>query len=111
MEKKYKKYALNDNVTIQVLSYTDQMMTAQIWFTGPGFEGTHHHSNQEVNVVISGEFEATDGDNKYNVFPGQVVPVLSDRKHNMECLTPTGSMITIWTPARKDIIDNYTEIQ
>lgn len=108
MKKKYKKYKLNEYVTLQVLSYTAEMMTAKLWFSGKGFDGTHHHSNQEVNIVTAGEFEATNGDEKVKVYPGQAVTITSDFEHNMECLTPTGEMLTCWTPARQDIIEKYT---
>lgn len=110
-EKKFKKYKLNESVTMQVIDYTGEMMTAKIWFSGKGFDGTHHHLNQEVNIVVSGEFEATCGEEKFKVYPGQVVNVPSDKEHDMACLTPNGSMITVWTPARKDIIEKYTETE
>lgn len=109
MEKQYKKYKLNEFVTLQVLSYTDEMMVAKLWFSGKGFEGTHHHSNQEVNIVTGDEFEATNGPEKIKVYPGQAVKVPADFEHNMECLSPTGEMVTVWTPARQDIIEKYTE--
>ena len=108
MEKQYKKYKLNEFVTLQVLSYTDEMMVAKLWFSGKGFDGTHHHSNQEVNIVTAGEFEATNGSQKTQVHSGQAVTVPSNFEHNMECLSPTGEMITVWTPARQDIIEKYT---
>ncbi|QDH78555.1 cupin domain-containing protein [Echinicola soli] len=111
MSKPFKKYKLSDTVTLQVLSYTDEMMTAKLWFSGKGFDGTHHHSNQEVNVVVAGEFEATNGKEKHKVYPGQTVVVPSNNEHNMECLSPTGAMVSCWTPARKDIIENYTELE
>lgn len=111
MKKQYKKYKLNDDVTLQVLSYTEEMMVAKLWFTGKGFDGTHHHSNQEVNIVTAGEFEAENGSEKIKVYPGQAVKIQSNYEHNMECLSPTGEMVTVWTPARKDIIEKYTELE
>lgn len=110
MEKRYKKYKLNDDVTIQVLSVSEQLMTAKFWFSGKGFDGTHHHFNPEINVVTAGEFEATRGSEKFRVHAGQMVAVAPDVEHNMECLSPTGEMISTWTPPRKDILDNYTEL-
>lgn len=111
MKKQYKKYKLNDDVTLQVISYTEEMMIARLWFTGKGFSGTHHHLNQEANTVISGKFEATNGDTKSILTAGESVHVYTDLPHNLECLTPTGEIITCWTPARKDIIENYTETE
>lgn len=64
MNKQYKKYKFNDDVTLQVISYTDEMMITRLWFTGKRFSGTHHHSNQEANTVLSGKFETTNGDQK-----------------------------------------------
>jgi len=110
MTQQYKKYKLTDTLTIQVLAYTDQMLTAKFWFSGPGFPDTHHHRNEEVNVVIAGEFEATHGTEKFRVHAGDAVTVSPDFEHNMECLSPTGVMVSTWTPARKDIIEKYTEL-
>ncbi|GEN25110.1 cupin domain-containing protein [Halomonas cupida] len=109
MTKPFKKYKLNDDVTLQMVSYTEEMMVARLWFTGKGFEGTHHHFNQEANIVISGKFEATNGDQKVLLTAGDSVLVHSEDPHNLECLTPTGEILTCWTPARADIIEKYAE--
>jgi quercetin dioxygenase-like cupin family protein len=109
MKKQYKKYKLSDDVTLQVMSYTPEMMMAKLWFTGKGFDGTHHHLNQEINTVISGKFEAINGNEKIILTAGESVHVHSDLPHNLECLTPTGEICACWTPARQDIIDKYTE--
>ncbi|MBL7711930.1 MAG: cupin domain-containing protein [Chitinophagaceae bacterium] len=110
MEQPFKQYKLNDSVTIQVLSYNEEMTTAQFWFNGKGFDNLdHHHPHHEVNIVLAGEFNATNGMEQQKVFPGQVVSIPAGAVHDMECLSPAGSMITVWTPARKDIIEKYTE--
>ncbi|WP_432720596.1 cupin domain-containing protein [Jeongeupia wiesaeckerbachi] len=100
----YRKIQLNDSVTMQVIEFTEQMMSARFWFAGKGFDGTHQHSNEEVNVVLNGEFMATNGSEQYPAHPGQVVQVAPNTEHNMECLTPTGEMISVWTPVRQDLI-------
>ena len=110
MESKFKKYKLNDNITMQVIAYTEQMMTAKFWFTGPGFPGTHHHSHEETDVIVSGAFEATHGSETFPVHPGQALQIAPNVEHNMKCLTPTGEMISSWTPARKDMIEKFTEL-
>ncbi|GEM_PF-975680 len=111
MQKTFKKYRLTDTVTMQMISFTDEMMSARFWFSGKGFDSTHHHVNQEINVVVAGEFEATRGGEKYKVYPGQAVVVPSDVEHNMECLSGTGEMVSVWTPARQDFLKNYAEIE
>lgn len=111
MKTQYKKYRLNDDVTLQVVSYTDEMMIARLWFTGKGFDGTHHHLSQEANTVISGKFEATNGSEKVILTAGESVHIHTDLPHNLECITPTGEIITCWTPARKDIIEKFTETE
>lgn len=111
MKKQYKQYKVNDEVTIQVISYTKEMMIAHLWFTGKGFTLAHHHLNQEANTVLSGKFEATNGDEKTILTAGETMHVYSDLPHNIACLTPTGEIITCWTPARQDIIEKYTEVQ
>ncbi|MGN6493294.1 MAG: cupin domain-containing protein [Agriterribacter sp.] len=111
MKTPFKKYKLNEDVTLQVISYTNELMIARLWFTGRGFNDPHHHINQEANTVLSGKFEATNGSEKTILTAGESVHVYTDLPHNLECLTPTGEIITCWTPARKDIIEKYTEVE
>ncbi|HYP84793.1 cupin domain-containing protein [Variovorax sp.] len=110
MESKFKKYKINDDITLQVISYSDDATSARLWFTGPGFPSTHHHLHTETNVVVSGEFEATSGDRVYKAAAGETVRIESNVEHNMKCLTPTAEMISSWTPARQDLIEKYTEL-
>ncbi|MDF2831461.1 cupin domain-containing protein [Chryseobacterium indoltheticum] len=109
MEKQYKKYKIHDGVTLQVISYTDEMMVAKLWFVGKDARGTHHHINQEIDTVLSGKFEAVNGDEKVILTTGESVHIYNDNPHSLECLTPTGEIIACWSPARKDIIEKYTE--
>ncbi|HEY1076106.1 MAG TPA: cupin domain-containing protein [Fontimonas sp.] len=111
MQKTYRKYPLNETVTMQMISQTDDMMSARFWFSGKGFDGTHHHPHQEINVVIAGEFEATRGTEKFRVYPGQVVVIPPDVEHNMECLTPGGEMVSVWTPSRRDLVEKFGELE
>lgn len=110
MKREFKKYQLNEHITMQVLSYTEQMMMAKFWFTGPGFPGTHNHSNEETDTVVAGRFEATNGVEVFPVEVGEGIQVAPSVEHNMKCLTPTGEMVTVWTPARQDLIDKFTEL-
>jgi len=110
MQSKYKKYKLTDDITMQVIAYTEDMMLAKYWFTGPGYLTTHHHPNEETDVIVAGEFEATNGTAKHRVKVGDAMQVAAGVEHNMQCLTPTGEMVATWTPARRDIIEKYTEL-
>jgi len=107
MSIEYRKVTLSDGVTLQILGYSDVMLTAQLWFEGKGFPGTHHHENEEVNVVIAGEFMATLGDRQFPAGVGVAVRVPSNVEHNMECVSGTASMISTWSPPRQDFIDKF----
>ncbi len=107
MNTEYKKFALTDQVSLQILGYSDVMLTAQLWFEGKGFADTHHHHNEEVNVVVAGEFMATMGDQQFPVGVGSAVRVPSNVEHNMECVSGTASMISTWSPPRQDFIDKF----
>ncbi|KRG70072.1 cupin domain-containing protein [Pseudoxanthomonas dokdonensis] len=109
-QKTYKKYQLNEHITMQVISYTEQLMIAKFWFTGPGFPTTHHHPNEETDVIVSGRFEAVNGEHRHLMYPGDATQVAANVEHNTICLSPTGEMISSWTPARQDLIEKYTEL-
>lgn len=104
---KYQKYALSDEVEIQILSLSEQSMTAKLWFNGKGFPSSHHHQSEETNVFVAGEFEALKGDERVIVKTGDMVFVESDVEHNLTCLSGKGEVITTWTPPRQDFIDKF----
>ncbi|QEM83351.1 cupin domain-containing protein [Halomonas binhaiensis] len=111
MRKVYKKYKLSDDVTIQVLSCSDQQLTAKLWFSGKGFPSGHHHPNEEVNVFVSGEFNAINGSEVIQVGAGDAVTIPPGVEHNLECLSGEGVLISTWTPPRKDFMEKFMEVE
>lgn len=45
------------------------------------------------------------------MLPGQVAKIMANDEHNLECLTKTGEVIGVWTPARQDFIEKYAELE
>lgn len=107
---KYKKYKLSDDVTLQVISYSEELLTARVWFSGDGFnDPDHHHLNQEVDTVISGRFAAFNGEEELILTAGVSIHVGPNQRHSLTCLTPTGEIVSCWSPAREDLIEKFTE--
>lgn len=110
--KAYKKYKLTSDITLQLVSYTDELMVARVWFSGKGFDDPdHHHLNQEIDTVISGKFAASVDEKSTVLSAGESVHVRPGEKHSLQCLTPTGEIVACWSPARKDIIEKYAELE
>lgn len=114
MPRNYKKYELgkNKDITLQVVSYSEQMLVARVWFSGEGFnDPDHHHLNEEVDTVISGQFLAINGEEETILNPGDSVHVRPNEKHLLRLLSPTGQICSCWMPPREDLIEKFTELE
>lgn len=67
----------------------------------------HHHPEDEVNIVLSGESECeTDGkDCRHTV--GESFLVRGNQTHLMRTLDQAGLVATIWGPVRKDLLERF----
>lgn len=114
MQKTFKKYTLgkNGDTTLQVVSHSEHMLVARVWFSGEGFtDSNHHHDNEEVDTVISGQFLATNGGEETILNPGDSVHILPNDRHTLRLLTPTGQICSCWMPPRADLLEKYTELE
>lgn len=97
------------DVTITVLSNSDQMTVAELTFEPGVVAALHHHLHEEVNYVLEGTFEMQ-SDGKTSVFnKGDILAVPSGKEHNISHNGEgVGKVLTIWTPSRKDIIEKLS---
>ncbi len=96
-------------VTIKILSNSDALTVAELHFPSGVVADVHHHINEEANYVVRGTFEASSDDSKMTLYPGDILDVSPNAKHNLKCISEEdGLILTAWTPSRKDLIDKIS---
>lgn len=97
------------DVTIKILSNSDALTIAELHFPSGSVAEVHQHVNEEANYIVRGTFEALSGDSKVTLYPGEIVSVPSNARHNLKCISEDdGIILTAWTPSRKDLIAKLT---
>lgn len=106
------KFGPNKDITLQVVSQTGHMHVAKVWFSGKGFdEPDHRPLNEEVDIVVFGQFRATGGGKERVLNPGISVHVPPNDKHSIQLLSPTGKICSRWMPPREDLIEKLAGLE
>lgn len=96
-------------VTIKILSNSDALTIAELHFPSGVIADVHQHVNEEANYIVKGTFEASSNDSKMTLYPGDILHVGTNAKHNLKCISEEdGLILTAWTPSRKDLIDKIS---
>ena len=98
------------DVSIKVLSNSDLLTVAELYFPSGVAAAIHHHFNEEVNYVVKGKFETIQDGIPLILEVGDVLQVSSNSNHNLKCISSEdGIVLTAWAPSRIDIISKLTE--
>lgn len=93
------------DVTIKIISNSEALTMAELHFTAHAIAAVHHHTNEEINYVLEGTFEAIADGHKRILTAGDVIHVTTNHNHNLTCISDVGGKIlTVWTPSRKDLM-------
>lgn len=93
------------DATIKIISNSEALTVAEIYFPAGSVAAVHHHVNEEVNYVVKGAFEFMSNGERMLFKVGDVLQVPSNIDHNIRCLDgEDGVVLSIWTPSRKDLI-------
>lgn len=93
----------DEGVSRKILGYDDHLMMVCVRFEKGAVGTLHHHIHRQVSYIESGRFEVTiDGDKKI-LKTGDSFFVSPDLVHGVVALEQ-GTMIDIFTPARKDFL-------
>ena len=90
-----------------VTSYTDDLMVSRLDFEPHTSAPAHHHPEDEVNIVLSGEFECEIDGKVCRHMPGESFLVRGNQTHLMRSLDTAGSVATIWGPVRNDLLELF----
>ena len=97
-------------VTRQVLAHGPQLMLVRVAFAKGAVGYVHSHPHKQVTYVESGRFEATMGEDRRQIGPGDSYYAPPDIPHGVVALDD-GVLIDVFTPAREDLLaaDRNTE--
>jgi quercetin dioxygenase-like cupin family protein len=90
-------------VTRQVLGHDPHMMLVRVTFTKGAIGYIHSHAHRQVTYVESGQFDATLGDERRTIGPGDTYVAPPDLPHGVVALSD-GVLIDVFTPAREDFL-------
>jgi quercetin dioxygenase-like cupin family protein len=90
-------------VTRQVLAHDPQLMLVRVVFTKGAVGYMHAHPHKQVTYVETGRFEATMGDERRLIGPGDSYYAPPDVPHGVVALED-GVLLDVFTPAREDFL-------
>lgn len=96
--------AVDDIVSRQILTFSDEIMMVRVTFRQPGPGGQPHgHPHVQVTSVESGVFDLTIGERQARLKAGDSFYVPSGVQHAVVCIEP-GVLVDVFTPMREDFV-------
>lgn len=92
-----------EGVVRRVLGYSDDAMCVENTFETGAIGALHSHPHTQVTYIVSGKFEFTIGDKKYEVKAGDTLVKKNGVVHGCVALEG-GVMVDFFTPMREDFI-------
>lgn len=90
-------------VSRQILAHDPQLMMVRVVFKKGAVGYVHSHPHRQVTYVESGRFDATMGDTRQVLGPGDSYYAPPDVPHGVVALED-GVLIDVFTPAREDFL-------
>ncbi len=88
----------------RILAYSDNVMIVEVKFLKDAVGYSHKHPHEQISYVIDGEFEYTVDKKSMIIKKGDSVFIPSDVIHSCKVLTNEGTLLDVFTPARKDFL-------
>jgi quercetin dioxygenase-like cupin family protein len=96
---------LENGIRRRVLNRGGNLMLVEFRFDRTPQLPTHAHPHEQIGYVLSGEFEATCGDETVLCGPGDSYYVPPDMEHGVRLLTEQGTLLDTFTPQREDFLE------
>ena len=90
-------------VTRKVLSYSDELLMAEVSFQKGSRGNTHQHPHRQITYVAKGKFEFTIDGKSEVVEQGDSILIPGDAVHGVLALEE-GILVDIFTPVREDFL-------
>lgn len=100
---------IDRGVKRKIMAYDDKLMVVKVQFDKGGIGVSHQHTHSQISHVESGRFEIEINGFKKMLSAGDAFYVPPNVTHGAVCLEP-GVLIDVFSPMRKDFIDNKYEV-
>lgn len=95
--------SVSKGIERKILGYDNEVMMVCVRFQKGAIGSLHHHVHRQISYVESGIFEVTIDGCKKVLKKGDCFFVAPDLVHGVEALEE-GTLVDIFTPARKDFL-------
>ena len=96
---------VDKGVRRKIMAYDDRLMLVKVAFEKGGVGTLHQHPHSQITHVESGVFEVEIGEEKKVLKAGDAFYIPPNIMHGAVCLED-GILIDVFSPMRKDFIDN-----
>ncbi len=108
--KDIKAVVAGEGITRKVLGYSENLMVCELTFEKGAVGALHSHFHEQQTYIIEGKFKFTIGDEERIVGPGDCLVKEPNIVHGAVCLEK-GKLIDIFTPARKDFLEEECKMK
>lgn len=90
-------------VSLDSLAFGEKSQVTKMNYAVGNFASPHQHPNEQSGYVISGRYELTIGDVKYELTSGDSYSIPGNQVHSFK-VKEAGEVVDVFTPPRKDYI-------
>lgn len=105
MNMQTKKEVKFGDISISILSDSENLTVAEILIPAGCIATPHHHPHEEVNYVLSGTLDFMCDGTVTMLGAGEYMRIPPDRQHNITNSGKTDARVmSVWTPSRQDLV-------
>jgi quercetin dioxygenase-like cupin family protein len=90
-------------VSLDSLAAGPKSQVTKMNYVAGNYASPHQHPNEQSGYVISGKYELTVGDKKYELNPGDAYAIPGSQIHSFRVIEG-GEVVDVFTPPRKDYL-------
>ncbi|ABX40870.1 cupin domain-containing protein [Lachnoclostridium phytofermentans] len=88
----------------RIKGYDGSLMMVEVYFENHYISEKHTHEHEQMTYCLEGTFEFYIGDKVERISAGDTIYFPSNIEHHCAVITETGRLLDVFTPIRKDFI-------
>lgn len=90
-------------VSLDSLAVGEISQVAKMNYVSGDYASPHQHPHEQCGYVISGKYELTIGDERYELNSGDSYAIPGNQVHSFRVIKP-GEVVDVFTPPREDYL-------
>ncbi|MCD8148506.1 MAG: cupin domain-containing protein [Clostridiales bacterium] len=90
-------------VSLDSLAAGEKSQVTKMNYVSGNYASPHRHPHEQCGYVISGKYELTIGDDRYELSSGDSYAIPGNQVHSFRVIEP-GEVIDLFTPPREDYL-------